>query len=153
MKRLLALLLLTASTAFAAEQATLHTNTVMRTGNSLVILKAGTVVQILARNDKTVTVKSGNKTGMIPWAALVTEEDMMSAPTNSAPISRPSPASTGPAPTPVATSAPAPTPTPTSSEPPKPKTMYGKAVQKAAATAATHDKNQVQPTDEILGGN
>ena len=30
--------------------------------------------------------------------------------------------------------------------------MYGKAVEKAAAAAGNHEKNLVQPTDEILGG-
>lgn len=152
MKRLLALLLLSASAAFAAEQATLSANTVMRTGNSLVILKAGTVVQILAHNDKTVTVKAGDKTGSIPWAALVTDEDqdMMSAPKKPAPA--PAPAPTAPAPAPVAAAAPAPASAATQAKPHKAQTMYGKAVEKAANTAASHEKTLVQPTDEILDG-
>jgi len=145
MKRLLLLLLLSATAAFAGEQATLAANTVLRTGNSLVILKAGTVVQILTRNDKTVTVRAGDKTGLIPWAALVTDEDMMSAPT------KPAPAAT-PAPTPVAAVAPAPAPAATPAKPRQAQSMYGKAVEKAAAAAATHEKTAVQPTDEILDG-
>ena len=134
MKLLLALLCLAASTAWA-EQATLAANTVLRTANSLVILKAGTTVQVLARNDKTVTVKYGDKTGQISSSALesFSDADMMSAP-RTAPV------------------APAPAPAPTPAEPRKAQTMYGKAVEKAAAAAGTHEKTLVEPTDEILGG-
>ncbi len=158
MKRLLALLLLCASAALAADQATLAANTVLRTGNSLVILKAGTVVQIISRSDKTVTVKSGDKTGMIPWSALVTDDDMMSAPQKRAPTATPLPAPTpvvataGPVPTSSTGPGPVPAPAPKPADHPKAQTMYGKAVEKAAAAADSHEKAQVQPTDEILGG-
>ena len=146
MKLLLALLCLAASTAWA-EQATLAANTVLRTANSLVILKAGTTVQVLARNDKTVTVKYGDKSGQISSSALesFSDADMMSAP-RTAPVA-PAPA---PAPAPLVATSPAPAATP--AEPRKAQTMYGKAVEKAAAAAGTHEKTLVEPTDEILGG-
>ena len=146
MKRLLPLFLLSTCAAFA-EQGTLSSNTVMRTANSLVILKAGTVVQILAHNDKTVTVKAGDKTGLIPWSALEADGDMMDA--SRATVSAPAPA---PAPAPVVATASAPAPAATPATPHKAQTMYGKAVEKAADAASSHEKALVSPTDEILGG-
>ncbi len=144
MKLLFALLCLSAGAALA-EDATLVANTVLRTAHSLVILKAGTTVQVLARNDKTVTIKSGDKTGQIPVSALeaYSDADMMSAP-RTAPVTPP------PAPAPVAATLPAPAAAP--AEPRKAQTMYGKAVEKARDNAASHEKTLVQPTDEILGG-
>lgn len=145
MKRIFALLLLSASATFAAEQATLSTNTVLRTADSLVILKAGTTVQVLKHNEKTVTVKVGEKTGLIPWSALesaFTDADMMSVPQK-------------PVEAAAAKTVSAPPTTPPPADPAKPhkaQTMYGKAVEKAAAAADSHDKAVVQPTDEILGG-
>ena len=148
MKRLIALLLLSASAASAAETATLSINTVLRTADSLVILKAGTVVEILKHNEKTVTVKAGDKTGVMPWSALETETfsaaDMMSVP------QKPVEATVAKTPAPVA--APVPTSSATPAEPRKAQTMYGKAVEKAAAAAGNHEKAMVSPTDEILGG-
>ena len=159
MKFLLALLCLSAGTALA-EDATLAANTVLRTAHSLVILKAGTTVQVLARNDKTVTIKSGDKTGQIPVSALeaYSTADMMSAP-RTAPVTPPPPPPPRgppppppppPPPAPVAATSPAPAPAP--AEPRRAQTMYGKAVEKARDTAASHEKTLVQPTDEILDG-
>jgi hypothetical protein len=153
MKRLIALLLLSASVGFA-EQATLSANTVLRTADSLVILKAGTVVQILARNEKTVSVKVGNKTGLIAVSALqqvADDNDMMSAPQThvAASAAAPTPA---PAPAPVAADT-TPTHTPgTQVIPHNAQSMYGKMVEKAANAAGSHEKTLVQPTDEILDG-
>lgn len=146
MKRLTALFLLCASLGLA-EDATLSNNTVMRTDNSLVILKAGTVVHVLVHNDKTISVKVGDKVGLIPWTALEeSEESMLTAPTARPRPNSPAPASTSA--TTTATTAPAPTP-----PPPRPaQTMYGKAVEKARENAASHEKNLVDPADEVLGG-
>lgn len=96
MKRLIILLFLFAS-AGLAEDATLLLNTVMRTENSLVILKAGTVVHIVKRNDKTVAVRVGNKTGVISGAALDSTDDMQTATISSTYIhaSAPAPVATG----------------------------------------------------------
>lgn len=153
MKRLLtfSLLLLSASAGFA-EDGILISNTVLRTGNSLMILKAGTVVHILGRNEKTLSVKVGDKTGLIPWSAVETysEADMMSASSKPVlPAPAPTPAGSATVKT-APTSAPAPTVTPAPARPAQ--TMYGKAVEKAAAAAASHEKTLVSPTDDVLGG-
>jgi hypothetical protein len=151
MKRLFALLLLSAGAAgaaLAAEQATLSANTVLRTGDSLVILKAGTTVEVLKHNEKTVTVKVGDKTGLIPWSALETafsDADMMSVPQKAAPA----PAAKSAAASASTTTPPPPAPP---AAPRQAQTMYGKAVEKAAAAADSHEKAAVHPTDEILGG-
>ncbi len=155
MKRLLALFLLSASVGLA-EQATLAANTVLRTADSLVILKAGTVVQILAHNEKTVSVKVGAKTGLIPATALqqvADDNDMMSAPQTH--VAAPAPAPTlSPAPAAAPATADA-TPAHVPGTPVIPhnaQSMYGKMVEKAADAAGSHEKTLVQPTDEILGG-
>ncbi len=140
MKSLLVLFLLSAGVCLA-ESATLPRNTVMRTGNSLVVLKAGTVVQILERGEKTVAVKVNGTTGLIPWSSLDEDEPMKPAP---------APAAPAPAAAPVAAAATPPAGTP--AEPHKATTMYGKAVEKARAAADSHEKAMVNPTDEILGG-
>ena len=145
MKRLIILLFLFAS-AGLAEDATLLLNTVMRTENSLVILKAGTVVHIVKRNDKTVAVRVGNKTGVIAEAALDSTDDMQIATTSSTYVH-------ASAPEPVATAAPAPASTPPApAMPRRAQTMYGKAVEKARDNAGSHEKNLVDPADEVMGG-
>ena len=153
MKRLIALFLLSASVGFA-EQATLAVNTVLRTADSLVILKAGTVVQILARNEKTASVKAGSQTGRIPLSALqqvAEDNDMMSAPQTHVAASTPAPAPSPAAAPATADATPAHVPG-TPVIPHNAKSMYGKMVEKAADAAASHEKTLVDPTDEILGG-
>jgi hypothetical protein len=150
MKRLVALLLLSA-TAALAEQATLATNTVLRTADSLVILKAGTIVQVLSHHDKKVTVKANGQTGQIAASALESETfsaaDMMSAPRTEPPAA---PAAPAPVNEVAATPTPAPSAAPAAHRPAQ--TMYGKMVEKAADAAASHEKAMVSPTDEVLGG-
>ena len=146
MKRLIVLLFLFAS-ACLAEDATLLLNTVMRTENSLIILKAGTVVHIVKRNDKTVAVRVGNKTGVISGAALDSIDDMQIATTT------PSSYVQASAPAPVTSAPPAQASTPTApAGPRKAQTMYGKMVEKARDNAGSHEKNLVDPADEVLGG-
>jgi hypothetical protein len=142
MKRLIPLLLLCASVCLA-EEATLQSNAVMRSGNSLVILKAGTVVQIVKRNEKktiSVKVNGTGATGLIPASALEEPDDPPPLVHTQAPP---------PAPTPAAAATP---PADAPAAPRKAQTMYGKAVEKARENAASHEKTLVQPTDEILGG-
>ena len=142
MKSLLFLCLLSAGVC-CAEEATIPANTVMRTENSLIILKAGTVVQIVKRNDKTIAVKVNGKAGLIPASVLDDPDD--------APPAAPAPAH-------AATPVPAPavaTASPADGTPPAPRkaqTMYGKMVEKARDNAASHEKNLVDPADEVLGG-
>lgn len=144
MKPLLFLFLLSASVCLA-EEATLSSNTVMRTDSSLIILKAGTVVQIVKRNDKTIAVKANGKAGLIPASALA------DADADDPPPAAPTPAVVAaPAPAPVAVAA-----SPADGTPPAPRkaqTMYGKMVEKARDNAASHEKNLVDPADEVLGG-
>ncbi len=126
MKRLIALLLL--STALcAAEEITLPKSTVLRTEHSMMSLKAGTVVEVVSRDDKTLTVTYKNVTGTIPASALV-----------------------------AAPAAPAAAEAKKKEEPSAPpaekgaQTTYGKAVQKAKENAGKHDKNVVKPADEVM---
>ena len=146
MKRLIPLLFLFASTCLA-EDTTLLLNTVMRTENSLVILKAGTVVHIVKRNDKTVAVRVGNKTGVISGAALDSIDDMQIAtttPSSYVHASAPAPVTTAATPQASTPAAPA--------APRKAQTMYGKMVEKARNNAGSHEKNLVDPADEVVGG-
>lgn len=154
MKRLVTLLLLSATLGFA-QDTTLSINTVMRTDKALVVLKAGTVVHVISHGEKTVTVKVGNTTGLIPWSALeesqLDEDLMMSAPTKPKP--RPvAPAKVAATPTPApavaATANPAEPSTPPA--PRRAQSMYGKMVEKARDNAASHEKNLVDSTDEVL---
>ena len=143
MKRLLVLFLLPASLAFA-EDATLSANTVLRTDKSLVILKAGTVVHVLRRNEKTIAVKVGNTTGLIPFSAIEDSDESMMMEAGPVRRSAPKPVST---PAPAAASTPPP-PAPTPAAPRPAQTMYGKAVEKARQAAGSHEKNLVDPADE-----
>jgi hypothetical protein len=142
MKPVFFLFLLSASVCLA-EEATLPSNTVMRTENSLVILKAGTVVQIVKRNNNTIAVKANGKAGLIPASVLDDADDPPPAP---APVVH----APAPAPAPVAAAAAPPDSTPPA--PRKAQTMYGKAVEKARENADSHEKNLVDPADEVLGG-
>jgi len=132
MKPLLTLFLLSASVGFA-EEATLTKNTVMRADKSLVTLKAGTVVQVVARNGKTLAISVGGKAGTIPSSAL----EVPAVVTPPAPV--------------AATPTPA---RPPAAAPPAPQavSMYGRAVEKARTNAAKHEKTLVKPTDEVMDG-
>ena len=146
MKRLLALLLLSAGVA-AAEDFKLPRATVMHSGSSAVTLPAGTVVKLVEQGDKDVTIKFNGKTGTIPWSAL---DDAAPTPAKIQRSSAPAKA----APAPAAATAfvpPPPAPAP-AAEPRHAQTMYGKAVEKARDNAASHEKAMVQPTDDILDG-
>ena len=123
MKRIAILLLLSSAFGFA-ENITLSKSTVLKAERSIVSLKAGTVVELLDRSDKLLTIRYGKLTGTIPVASITgvaplveTAKKQESAP---------------PAPPRNAT------------------TNYGRAVEKAKENAAKHEKNMVKPTDEIL---
>jgi len=152
MKRLVTLLLLSASIGFAQDE-TLAMNTVMRTAKALVVLKAGTTVHVISHGEKTVTVKVGNTIGLIPWSALEESQAdadlMMSAPTKPKPR-QVAPTKVAAVPTPAVAA------TANSSEPSTPpaprraQSMYGKMVEKARENAGSHEKNLVSPADEVL---
>jgi len=120
MKRLAFLFLLGAAVGLA-EEVTLTKPAVLRTERSIVSLKAGTVVELLSRDEKTLTIRYNKQTGTIPLASIAAAE---SPPPEKAKPSEPPPR--------------------------KAETTYGKAVEKARDNAAKHDKNAVKPTDEIM---
>jgi hypothetical protein len=69
MKRLLALLLMSAVVA-AAEEITLTKSAVMKSGHNLVAVRAGSVVELISRTDTLLTVKYKNATGTIPASSI-----------------------------------------------------------------------------------
>ena len=121
----LALLFLVGALVGSAEEVTLTKSTMLRAERSAVSLKAGTVVELLSREEKTLTVRYNKLTGTIPASSV---------------------AATGDAPAKEAAK-------PSESTPPprKAETMYGKAVEKAKDNASKHEKELVKPADEILG--
>jgi hypothetical protein len=106
-----------------AREVTLTKPAMLRGERSIVSLKAGTVVELVSRDEKTLTVRFNKVTGTIPVGSVDSVE------TPKAEASKPD----------------APPP------PRKAETTYGKAVEKARENAARHEKNEVRPTDEILG--
>lgn len=124
MKRI-AILILLSSTFCFAKDVTLTKSAVLKAERSIVSLKAGTVVELLDRNDKLLTIRYGKLTGTIPVASIT---DV----------------------TPPVETAKKQESTPTPAPPRQATTNYGKAVEKAKENAAKHEKNMVKPTDEIL---
>jgi hypothetical protein len=127
---LASLLVLSAGTSLA-EDAVLQKGTVMRVDRSLTSLKAGTVVEIVERGDKTITIRYKGQTGTIPVSSLAAKDV---------------PAAT---PTPVAAkAAPAATTAPKSVVVDNPQSTYGNLVKKAEVNAAKHDDNLVKPANQ-----
>ncbi len=124
MKYLVILLLLSASVG-RAEEVVLAKSTVLRTERSMVAVKAGTVVEVLSRDEKTLTVRYNKITGTIPASsvAVAPEKTKKEEP----------PAS----------------PPPAAAEKGAQKN-YGRAVQKAKENAGKHEKNLVKPADEMM---
>ncbi len=128
------LLVFLSGAACLAEDATLMKNTVMRADRSLVSLKAGTVVEVLERGDKTASIRYKGQTGTIPLASLSGTS--------------PEPA---PSPTPVASVPPSPSPKPAAAKSlvaDHPQSTYGALVKKAEANVAKHDANVAKPVNE-----
>jgi hypothetical protein len=121
----LTLLFLIGSLVCSAEEITLTKPAMLRAERSAVSLKAGTVVELLSRDEKTLTVRYNKLTGTIPAGSVAAEGE-----------------------TPKKESTKTSEPTP---PPPKATTIYGKAVEKAKDNASKHEKELVKPTDEILG--
>jgi hypothetical protein len=122
MKRLTLLFLLGALAGWG-EEVTLTKPAMLRGERSIVSLKAGTVVELVSRDEKSLTVRFNKVTGTIPAGSVEADE-----------AAKPE--------------------APKSDTPPPPRkaeTTYGKAVEKARENAAKHEKNEVRPTDEILG--
>ena len=123
MKRL-TLLFLVGALVCSAEDITITKSTMLRAERSAVSLKAGTVVELLSRDEKTLTVRYNKLTGTIPASSVATEGETPKK--EEAKPSEPAP------------------------PPRKAETMYGKAVEKAKDNASKHEKDLVKPTDEVL---
>lgn len=136
-KLLLVPLMVLAVGACVAEELTLPKNTVMRADRSLMSLKAGTVVEVVERGDKTMTIRYKGQTGTIPMSSV--------AGTNAGPAVAATPVSAKPA--------------PAASTPRKsvvvdnPQSTYGNLVKKAEKNAAKHDDNLVKPANQVTDDN
>jgi hypothetical protein len=117
--------------ACLAEDLTLPNNAVMRADRSLVSLKAGTVVEVLDRNEKTLSVRYKGQTGTIPTSSLTSKPEASAA-------STPAPKSPAPA-KPAAASS--------SVVVDHPQSVYGNLVKKAETNIAKHEENLVKPTN------
>jgi hypothetical protein len=133
--RILPLLALCLGTC-PAEDATVAKSTVMRADRSLVSLKAGTVVEVVGRDDKSATVRYKGQTGTIPIGSL--------SPAGAAPAAPAAAAAAKPA-APVAK-----TTAPGSLVVDQPKSFYGNVVKKAETNAAKHEDNLVKPADDVM---
>jgi hypothetical protein len=133
---LIALLSLSAGSCLA-EDVTLPRSTVMRVDRSLTSLKAGTVVMIVARGDKTITITYNGKTGTIPTSSLAAT----AAPT----VVRTAPATTG-----TTTTAQAAKPATKSLVADHPQSTYGNLVKKAETNAAKNETNLVKPVNDVM---
>lgn len=118
-----------------AEDMTLPGNTVMRGDHTLVSLKAGTVVEVLQRGDKTISISYKGQAGTIPASSLTA-------------------ASSPPAPSAAAAAKPAAPAAKTASNAPgsvvvdHPQSFYGNIVKKAETNIARHDETLVKPANE-----
>ena len=128
MKRLTPFFLLLAA-PLLADQVTVKEALMLKSDRAMVSIKAGTTVELVARDEDTVTIKYRNVTGKIS-ASKVGDT---SEPKEAAKPEEKKPAEDKPAVTNRA-----------------PQTTYGKAVQKAKDNAAAHAKNVVKPADEIM---
>jgi hypothetical protein len=54
-----------------AEDLTLPANVIMRSDHSLTSVKAGSIVEVLSRDEKTITIRYNGQTGTIPTSSLV----------------------------------------------------------------------------------
>ncbi len=111
--------------ALRAEEVTLRQSAVLKVERSMVALKAGTVVELIAREGDTITIKYKDLTGKIPASKLEEPKGATAKPAEAKPKDEPA-----------------------SARPPQ--TTYGKAVQKAKDNVKASEKNLVKPTDEIM---
>ena len=119
-----ALLCLLGTLGCAAEEVTIVKPTLLKAERNAVSLKTGTVVELVSRDEKTLTVRYNKLTGTIPASSVAPAGEPLKQ--EEAPPREPPP-------------------------PRKAETTYGKAVEKAKENAAKHEKNLVKPADEILG--
>ena len=121
MKRL-ALIFALGTLVCSAEEVRLTRGAILKSGHSIVSLKAGTMVDLLSRDEKLLTVRFNNLTGTIPASSLNPGATENQKPETAKP----------------------------SAPPRKAETNYGKDVEKAKENVAKHDQNEAKPVDEIL---
>jgi len=119
-----------------AEDLTLPNNTIMRADRSLVSIKAGTVVEVLERGDKTISIRYKGQAGTIPTSSLTA-------------AASPSGASAGPTPKPAAAAAKPAPPAAHSLVADQPQSVYGNMIKKAETAVAKHDENLVKPANSV----
>src|SRR5580700_1387472 len=124
----------------AADEITLPNNAVMRADRSLVSIKAGTVVEVLERGDKTISIRYKGQEGTIPASSLAPAQAAVAAPAAPAPKSVPSTAKP-------------PSPASGSLVVDHPQSFYGNIVKKAETNIAKHDENLVKPTNAATDDN
>jgi len=115
-----------------AEDVVLPKNTVMRGDRGITALKAGTVVEVVARGDKTVTIRYKGQTGTIPLSTLAPKDPSVATPAPAAAKAAPAPA-------------------PKSVVADNPQRTYGNLVKNAEKNAAKHEDNLVKPADQAAG--
>ncbi len=120
--------------ACAADEITLPNNAVMRADRSLVSIKAGTVVDVLERGEKTISIRYKGQEGTIPASSLAAAPSVVAAPASPAPKT-PAPAVKPPSPAPASLVV------------DHPQSFYGNIVKKAETNIAKHDENLVKPTN------
>jgi hypothetical protein len=117
-----------------AEDLMIPNNTIMRADRNLVSIKAGTVVEVLERGDKTISIRYKGQTGTIPTSSLA---------------AAPSTTAARPTPKPAAAVAKPASPTPHSLVADQPQSTYGNMVKKAETAVAKHDANLVSPANGV----
>jgi hypothetical protein len=125
--------------ACLAEDITLASNTIMRADRSLVSIKAGTLVEVVERGDKVISIRYKGQTGTIPISSL----------TAAAPSAASAPAAAKPA-SPAAKTT---TPAANSLVADHPQSFYGNLVKKAETNIAKHDQNLVRPANDATDDN
>ena len=141
MKKLLAVgVVVMFATPLVAEDATLKQSVVLKSDRSIVSLKPGTVVELVSRDGNEVTIKYRNLTGKIPASKLEAAKPTAAGEAKPTAVAEAKPSEE--------TKAEKKAPEAKPANPPQ--TNYGRAVQKAKDNAASHDKNLVKPTDEVL---
>ncbi len=126
-------LLIALGSSLSAEEVTLRQSVMLKAERSIVSIKAGTAVELVAREGDKVTIKYKNMTGTIT-ADKLEEPKVTEAPKPVEPAK--------------AKETPPPAEAPPAARPPQ--TTYGKAVDKAKDSAKAHDKNLAKPTDEVM---
>ncbi|HXQ80813.1 MAG TPA: hypothetical protein VN775_05860 [Opitutaceae bacterium] len=119
-----------------ADDLMLPNNTIMRADRRLVSIKAGTVVEVLERGDKTISIRYKGQAGTIPTSSLTA-------------AASPSAASARPTPKPAAAAAKAAPPASHSLVADQPQSVYGNMIKKAETAVAKHDENLVKPANGV----